>query len=263
MKHHLSLLLILLFFIPSLACSTIVPRSINGSGTLKTQTFDVSNFDRVRLDGFGDVYIHQGDVESLSVETDDNLLPYLEVNVSGNELKLGTKPGANLNPSQSITYNLTVKDLSGLSLNGSGKFIVSPIQSDAMDLSINGSGNINIDDLSTGRLSLNLNGSGNIAIDKLTATALDTSVNGSGDVKLAGDAPTQKISFNGSGNYLAGDLKSETVDISIPGSADITVWVTDQLTAHINGSGTVRYYGKPTVDQSGNGSGKIVSLGEK
>ena len=263
MKHHLSLLLILLFFIPSLACSTLMPQSINGSGNLKTQTFDVSNFDRVRLDGFGDVYIQQGEAESLSVETDDNLLPYLEVNVSSNELKLSTKPGANLNPSQSITYTLTVKDLSAISLNGSGKFIVSPLQSDAMDLSINGSGNINIDDLSTGRLSMNLNGSGNIAIDKLTATAVDSSVNGSGDVKLAGEAPTQKISFNGSGNYVAGDLKSETVDISIPGSAEITIWATDQLTAHINGSGTVQYYGKPTVDQSGNGSGKIVSLGEK
>ncbi len=263
MKHRLPFLLFLLFFLPSLACSTLVPQSVNGSGKLETQTFDVSNFDRVRLDGFGDVYIQQGDAESLSAQADDNLMPYLEIKVSGNELQLGTKPNVNLNPSQSITYNLTVKDLSAISLNGSGKFYVSPIKSDSMDVSLNGSGNINVDDLATGKLSVNLSGSGNVAIDKLTATAADVSVNGSGDIKLAGQTPTQNISYNGSGNYLAGDLKSEFAEISIPGSADITVWVTDTLNAHINGSGTVRYYGKPAVNQTGNGSGKLVSLGEK
>jgi hypothetical protein len=263
MKRSLPLLLLVLFFIPSLACSTIIPGAVQGSGNIETQTFNVSNFDRVRLDGFGDVYIQQGDTESLSVQTDDNIMPYLEIKVSGNELQLSTKPNVNLDPSKSIIYNLTVKDLSNISLNGSGKFIVSPLQSDSMDLSINGSGSIKIDDLKTGKLSMNLNGSGNIAIDKLSATSTDTSINGSGDIKLAGQVPTQKISFNGSGNYQAGDLKSESADIDIPGSADVTVWVTDTLNAQIDGSGTVRYYGMPSVNQTGNGSGKIVSLGDK
>jgi PBP1b-binding outer membrane lipoprotein LpoB len=263
MKHRFSLLLIVLFFLPSLACYTMTGQSVNGSGSLQTQTFDVSNFDRVRLDGFGDVYVEQGDVESLTVQTDENILPYLDIKVSGNELQLSVKPNVNLNPSKSIKYNLTVKDLSRIALNGSGKFYVSPIQSDSMDLSVNGSGDIKVDDLSTGRLSMNLNGSGTISIDKLKATSTDASINGSGDIKLAGEAPTQEISFNGSGNYLAGDMKSESANIRIPGSADITVWVTDTLKANIDGSGTVRYYGKPTVDQTGNGSGKLVSLGEK
>jgi len=263
MKYRLPLLLIVLFFLPSLACSTLIPQAVNGSGNIETQTFNVSNFDSVRLDGFGDVYIEQGDKESLSVQTDDNLFQYLDIKVSGNELRLSTKPNANLNPSKSITYKLTVKDLSGITLNGSGKFYVSPIESDSMDIAVNGSGDINIDELATGKLSMNLNGSGNIVIDKLSASSTDASINGSGDIKLAGEAPTQEISFNGSGNYLAGDLKSKSANINIPGSADITVWVTDALKAHIDGSGTVRYYGKPTVDQNGNGSGKLVSLGEK
>jgi hypothetical protein len=263
MKYRLPLILIVIFFIPSLACSTIIPQSFNGSGNLETQTFEVSNFDRVRLDGSGDVYVQLGEVESLSVQADDNIMPYLEIEVSGHELRLGTKPGVTLNPSQSITYNLTVKNLSGIALNGSGNYYVSPIQSGSMDLSLNGSGGIEIDDLQTSKLTMSLNGSGNISIDELNAASADAAINGSGDVRMAGQAGTQEISFSGSGNYLAGDLKSESVEISIPGSADITVWVTDELKAHINGSGTVKYYGEPTVDQSGNGSGKLVSMGEK
>jgi hypothetical protein len=35
------------------------------------------------------------------------------------------------------------------------------------------------------------------------------------------------------------------------------------LDVNINGSGNIRYYGKPTIDQSGGGSGNLTSLGEK
>jgi hypothetical protein len=265
MKRLFPLVLIVLFFIPSLACNTIVSsaNTVKGSGKIVTQTVDVSNFSSVSLENSGDVYIEQGDTESLTIEADDNILPLLETKVRGSELVLTTRPNQGIDPSRKIIYRIAVKDLTGLSLQGSGTFFVSPIKSDAMQISINGSGDVRVDDLATGKLSMNLNGSGNINIDKLSATSADASINGSGDIKLAGQAPTQKISFHGSGNYLAGDLQSASADINIPGSADVTVWVTDKLTANINGSGTIRYYGKPTVDQSGNGSGKLISLGEK
>lgn len=265
MKRHIPLILIILFFIPSLACRAVSVNynAVKGSGNIKTQTVDVSNFNSITLENSGDVYIEQGPTESVTVEADDNILPLLETTVRGSELVLTTKPNTSIDPSRKIVYRITAKDLSGISLKGSGNLSAKPIQSDSMDISLDGSGNIKIDDLATGKLSMHLNGSGNIGIDKVSASSTDASVNGSGDINLAGQSPTQKISFSGSGNYLAGDLKSGSVDINIPGSADVTVWVTDELNASINGSGTIKYYGKPTVDQSGNGSGKVISLGEK
>jgi hypothetical protein len=266
MKRLLPLILIVLFFIPSLACSVVIPNSPNavkGSGNIVTQTVDVKNFSSVSLENSADVYLEQGSTESVTVEADDNILPLLETKVRGKELLLSTKPNTSIDSSRKIIYRITAKDLSGISLNGSGNFNVSPIKADSMDISLDGSGNIKIDELATGKLSIQLNGSGNIGINKVSASSTDASVDGSGDIRLAGQSPTQKISFNGSGNYAAGDLKSESVEISIPGSADVTVWATEELKAEIDGSGTVRYYGKPSVDQSGDGSGKIVSLGEK
>jgi hypothetical protein len=58
-------------------------------------------------------------------------------------------------------------------------------------------------------------------------------------------------------------LASKVTDIRIGGSGDITVWVIDALDVRIMGSGNVRYYGRPTVSSSGNGSGDIISLGDK
>ena len=103
MKRNLLLILILLFFIPSLACGSLTTNSVVGSGNIETQMIEVSGFDRVLLEGFGDVYIEQGRNESLSVQTDANLIPLLDIGVQGRELRLGTKPGIDITPSESIT----------------------------------------------------------------------------------------------------------------------------------------------------------------
>ena len=129
-------------------------KKVKGSGNIETQTVDVSNFDQITLEISGDVYVEHGPTESVTVETDDNILPLLETKVRGKELVLTTKPNQGIDPSRKIVYRITAKDLRGISIRGSGNFNVSPLQSDSMDLSLDGSGNIEIDDLATGKLSL-------------------------------------------------------------------------------------------------------------
>ena len=263
MKRNLPLILILLFFIPSLACGSFTTNSVAGSENIITQTIDVSGFDRVVLAGFGDVYVEPGQTEGLSVQTDDNLISLLDIKVRGRELTLGIKPGFDLSPSQSITYNLAVKDLNGVTLAGSGNFYVEPVKSNDLAVSILGSGNIDIKSINANTLSLDLNGSGNITLKDINAQNVDTSLRGSGDLKLEGKARAQSIAISGSGNYLAGNLQTNTTEISIPGSGDVTVWVNDELKVRVSGSGDIQYYGKPTNDQSVSGSGNITSLGKK
>jgi hypothetical protein len=260
---RISLFLALLFFLPSLACGAFTTNSVVGSGQIVSQSFDVSNFDRVTLEGLGEVFISQGQTESLSVQTDENIIPFLEIRVRGRELVLGVKDGIEVTPSQSITFNLTVQELSEIGLNGSGDFFVEPIQANRFAVSIRGSGDVEIKELTAQDLSIELDGSGNIDMEDIEVNKVETSLQGSGDIRLEGKADTQTVRVGGSGNYLAGDLESTSAEISIPGSADVTVWVSDTLTVRINGSGNVRYYGQPTIDQSGSGSGDLVSLGDK
>jgi hypothetical protein len=263
MKRNLSLILILLLFLPALACGSFTRNFVKGSGDIVTKTFDASGFDRVILEGFGDVYVQQGQTENLSVQTDDNLMSLLDIKVRGKELRLGIKPGFDISPSESITYNLTVQDLNGVTLAGSGNFYVEPVKSNSLVVSILGSGNIDIKGLNANNLSLDLNGSGNFTLADVNANKVDTSLRGSGDIKLEGNASAQSITISGSGNYLAGDLQTGSTDVSVPGSGNVTVWANDALNIKVSGSGDIQYYGKPTVDQSISGSGDITSLGEK
>jgi len=202
-----------------------VLQEVQGSGKIITQDRTVSGFSRVELGGTGQVTITQGDQEALTVEADDNIMPYIRSDVRGSTLYLGytaAASGMRIRPSTPIKFNLTMKQISGLEVSGSG--------------------NITAASIDTGSLDLQISGSGNVDVAALKAGSLDTSISGSGSVSLAGQATTQKISISGSGNT--------------------TLWVTETLNVQISGSGDVSYYGNPSIQSSSSGSGKIRSLGK-
>ena len=108
------------------------------------------------------------------------------------------------------------------------------------EVSLSGSGNINILDFKNNNLSLNISGSGNIT--------------GNGEVE------TLVVKINGSGNLMSKEIKSKSATITIYGSGDAEVFASDSISAKINGSGNIEYFGNPeNVDSIINGSGDINS----
>jgi len=228
----------------SLACTFSIPTQIRGSGNIIQKAYDVQNFDQVQFDTIGEVHIEQGKTEALTIETDDNILPLLNIRVEGGDLILSEKGnGYNFKPSTNIIYTITVKDLSAVATNTSGDVYVDTIGADTF--------------------SARSNASGNITVKNLEAKTVLLNVNGSGDIVIAGNSNTVTGSINGSGNIAAGELHATKGDVSIQGSGNATVWIDDELHITINGSGDVRYYGRPNLKQSSNGSGQINNLGEK
>lgn len=219
-------------------------QEVQGSGKIITQDQSVSGFNRVELGGTGQVTITQGDREALTVEADDNIMPYIRTEVRGSTLYLGfTSAGSSMRirPSAPIRFNLTMKQISGLEVSGSGNITAPSVNTSSLDMQISGSGNVDV--------------------AALQASSVDSGISGSGSVSLAGQVTSQKISISGSGKYEAAKLQSQRADVSVSGSGDTTLWVTDALDVRISGSGDVSYYGNPSVQSSSSGSGKIRSLG--
>ncbi|HSG17503.1 MAG TPA: head GIN domain-containing protein [Anaerolineae bacterium] len=240
-KRGLLLVVIMLAaVIVTTACNANI---VNGSGDLITETREVSDFDGINLSGSGEVIVTQGDTESLTVETDDNVMEHVKSEVRGATLHLGFEEGFNLIDPTRLIFTVGVDDLSELSISGSGDF-----ESDSVD---------------TDRFKVTVSGSGDVQISDLTANSVETRISGSGDVDLAGEARTQDVTVSGSGKYHAGDLASESVEVRISGSGNATVWATESLDSNISGSGTVNYYGRPSINTSGSGSGQLNNLGEK
>ena len=95
-----------------------------GSGQLTTESRPVSGFTKVELSGTGELTIEKTGTESLSISAEDNLLPRLTSEVSNGTLSLGTEPNTTIVPTKPITYSVTVKDLNGLAVSGSGNIQV-------------------------------------------------------------------------------------------------------------------------------------------
>jgi hypothetical protein len=198
-------------------CTTTFGPSTTGSGNLKSESRPVSGFSEVALNGVGHLTVQQTGTESLTIQADDNILPLLTSDVSGNRLTLGTKPNTSFTTDNPINYNLTVKNLTGLFISGSG---------DATGTNIN-------------------------------TPSMKVVISGSGSVMLTGQADSQNVTISGSGSYSGDTFSTKTTTITVSGSGDATIAVSDHLDAHVSGSGSIEYVGSPTVNQSVSGSGTI------
>lgn len=199
-------------------CTSItIDGGTTGSGNVKTETRSVSGFSRVTLDGVGRLTIAQTGAESLSITTDDNILPNIDSTITGDTLHLGPKPGSAVVNVARLDYRLTVKNLSALSVSGAA----------AVDAS---------------------------GID---ATSLTVSLSGAGDFTVAGRADTQDVELSGAGSYKARDFATKTATVRVSGAGSAAVAVSDRLDAHVTGVGSITYYGNPSVTRDISGVGTI------
>lgn len=212
--------------------------SVRGSGDVVEEGREVSNFDRVSLDGVGEVILTQGDRYSLVIEAEDNLMEYIKTSVRGDELTINIKSRRPILPSRPIKFYVTTPNLEAVSVDGAGT--------------------VTIDELKTDSLKLGINGSGQVTIDELDAEEVLIGIDGVGDLDLIGTADSVAISINGSGNFNGRNLESESASVNIDGLGSATINVENNLEVDVNGAGQVVYYGDPELTKSINGVGRVV-----
>jgi len=213
------------------------------SPNLKTETRQVSGFDRVVLTDFGELTIQQGEVESLTIEASPELLEKIRSDVEGNTLTIGFRSWLDriLSPFEHhVRYTLQLKNLSALKITGA-------VQTRAGSLR-------------AGELVIEVSGSSDLRIDQLTAEALNVTISGSGDFHIAGKVQSQALRISGSARIEAPDLESQRTTIHISGSGHATLWVNESLDVRVSGAGTVEYKGAPSVNQTISGVGKVRQL---
>ncbi|KPJ53361.1 hypothetical protein AMJ39_04980 [candidate division TA06 bacterium DG_24] len=234
--------------IPLVAAAFLIGgcKVISGSGTLVTESPDVSNFNKISLNGSGTVNLTQGERESLTIEAEDNIMPYIEAKVKNSQLVLGfrrAERGTAIRPTKPITYTLTMKEIVGLEVSGSGS--------------------IEAPSVATDRLGLAISGSGSITISSLRAEELHTDITGSGRCDVEGEVPRQVVAISGSGEYRGSELESQSTAVDVSGSGSARVWVRENLSVAVSGSGEVDYYGSPRVVTSVSGSGDVRRIGDR
>jgi len=247
MKSIQLVLISVIILLTTLACSIGVTNDISndiitGNGKVKEKVVDVSGFNKVELNGIGDLIIEQGSKEGLRIKCEENFLPYIEVSVSDDTLVIDLKHHISFDPSNDITYYLSVKDLSSVELNGVGDIVINNLETSNLDVASNGVGDITITDL--------------------LADNVGVALAGIGDIRLEGKVVSQSVSLSGTGDYKGKKLESQTAEVTISGMGTAGVRVSDSLKATISGTGSLNYIGDPQIEQNISGLGEINKVDE-
>lgn len=221
----------------------IAGEKVQGSGNIKKQTRELAHFTGVSHSLPGKVEIRIGNTESVTIETDDNLLPLIDSVIEDGTLKLRpSKRNLNMH-TRTLKIIVQAKNLERLALGGSASIDADIMRGDKLRVDLGGSGSINLKGMEGDSLKVTVGGSGNLRSGPGTVNKVAISIGGSGDVDL-------------------GQIKAQEASVSVAGSGEATVWASGTLNASIAGSGDVQYYGDPKTSKSVAGSGGLRRIGD-
>lgn len=182
------------------------PGRIVGSGAVRTEARTVGAFSRIELAGVGDVSVHPGSPQRVTVSAEDNIVPLVTTRVEGGTLVIGMDSHESMTAHEPISIDVRVpRAVTGSTLSGAGNLSVAGVE--------------------TGSFSTLLSGAGRLAV--------------------SGEVDSLKADVEGAGSAFLDRLVARDAVVRIGGLGSAHVFVTRSLDATVTGAGSVVYAGDP------------------
>ncbi len=192
------------------------------------QTKELRSFSRLHVESVFDVFLTEGNQESIRLEMEGYEESDVIVEVRGGALHLEMR-GNNYrqNRNRYVRAYVTFKQLDEILASGSSGVIVEngqAIKGKSFGLRLSGASDFQ----------------GDFAVENLKVT-----LSGSSDAVMSGTAEELDLKASGSSDYLGYKLKCETAYVDVSGASDAEIYVTGRLEAKATGASGVEYRGKP------------------
>ena len=208
-----------------------------------TETRKLPAFQKIKVGGSVDVVLRKGEEESAKIIVTNVDIQDVITEVVNGMLYIKQKDKLNFmfnngNNRKKIEVALTYRQLEEVHVSGAGSVsAINTLQSENLLLHVSGAGDI---------------------ILPIEARKLDVHISGAGDVKVQGKADTQYVKVSGAGDYKAYDLTTLRTEARVSGAGDVNVYASEGLSAHVSGSGDIRYKGNPkNKDIATSGAGSV------
>ncbi len=191
---------------------------VQGSGRVITETRDASGFQSIVVNDLGArLFVEQTGRDSLSITTDDNIMPNVVTEVRGATLYVQRTPNYGIQRTTDLVVKVTVQKLDGLEVDGAVIADIKGVDTDQFEVK----------------------------------------VSGASIIKLSGKADRQNVTLSGTGRYDADSLQVRRASINHSGAGVATLRVSESLDAEISGLGYVEYIGDPVVNKNITGVGAV------
>ena len=199
--------------------ASFFPPTVVGSGHLVTHQESFTGFTSVTVESGFRFAIIQSSSYSVNVTTDDNLLSYVQVTKTGNDLSVGLKPGYSyLSPTLKVT--IYMPDIAQLDLSGGS------------------SGTMN----------------GFMMSHDFTVSA-----SGGSRVTVGGGARNLALEASGGSHIDLTNFNLTNANVDLSGGSQATINLSGRLDANLSGGSQLYYLGNPTMGNVSVSGGSLIS----
>ncbi|GET32730.1 lipoprotein [Prolixibacter bellariivorans] len=210
---------------------------VKGNGNVVKVDRHLTGFDEISVSSGLDLYISQGDNESVVVEADENLQDIIMTKVDGNRLKLYVDKS--IRNAKAMKVHVTVKDLKELRASA-GSDVVSQTGLTVSSLEIGVS-------------------SGSDVKMEVYADQLSGGTSSGSDLTLRGKAKNFHADSSSGSDINAYDLTAEDCTAEASSGSDIRLTVNGNFEAHASSGADIYYKGTPTSINTHSSSGGDVN----
>lgn len=212
---------------------------ISGSGNIIKETRPVSEFNSISATGSIIVDIKNGSIPSLTIEADDNILPYIITDVSAKTLSIKLK-GINNLRNATINIHIVLPIVTNLKTSASAQIRSSDIITNAEKILMAAS-------------------SGSIISIKVDAPAIVAEASSGADIIVSGRTKNLTAKASSASKVNLFELHSESASASASSGGEIKVFASVGIIASASSGANVIYKGGATAVEKKVSSGGSVN----
>jgi hypothetical protein len=205
------------------------PAAVAGSGRLISRTIDLSEVTSVVAEADFVVHLRAGGPAQAIVTMDDNLADRVDSTVTGDQLRLGIKPGRSVR-NATLSADVTVGRLDRLAVSAASRGVLTST-------------------INTPRLQVVVSGAGSVT-GPIQIGSVEADVSGAGTLGLSGQVGNLRLQAAGAGRLPLADLIVRHLDATLSGASRTVVTVSDTLAVEATGASMLRYRGTPEITRS-------------
>lgn len=208
-------------------CVVNIQDTVTGDGKVVSETRDVPEFTGIKVGSGIDVFLTQGENQSVVVESDQNLQEWIRTEVKGTDLHIYTDKNIRLARTKRI--DITCRMLDNIDVSSAGDVTgLNRFKADKLDIDMSSAGNLDFE---------------------VEAHEIIISISSAGNAILKGKTDTLRADLSSAGDLNAFDLEAKYGDISVSSAGSARVFVTEEASFRSNSAGDIDYRGEPRVKE--------------
>lgn len=241
---------------------------ITGSGNIITRRVSIADFSRIETSRAVHLVVEKRSGREAIIEADDNIMPYVIVEVDGGCLNVGIDD--DIKSLNDVTVKVTVPsdgNISAISASSASKVTVqAEIKTPKLMLDASSAANINITKSDVGTCSIDASSAANVegaikadncVIDMssasdvnvaLLAVKCDVTATSAASATLSGEAGDIEITVSSAAKVDAMDLNARNADVSASSGGSIKITCMKSIDASASSGGSVKYAAKGDLD---------------